>query len=203
MAGRGNNAQGSTAAAATAVMAINHRTVAVGPSVISGSRIGTTHDVHGGGNPRLVVTFDDSIELNDQLGGTSVPVVLPLRPGLTTIGSDPAHDIALPDLAPYQAEVRRDALDEYRIFDMSPDQSSRVDGRPAAGQALHTGDRVVLGPLTLVYARAEFADHGSPYGGHIGGVPHGYRRRQPTPRPRGTSQSGGSEPTASDPGEYY
>lgn len=35
------------------------------------------------------------------------------------------------------------------------------------------------------------------------GFPHGYPESQSTPRPRGTSPSGGTEPTADDPGEYY
>lgn len=164
---------------------------------------GPTHDVRGGGNPRLVAVFDDSIDLNERFGGNQIPAEFPLLPGLTTIGSDPAADIVLPLTAPHQAEVRRDDTDEYSVVDTSPEHSSTVDGRPAVGQPLHTGNRLTLGPWTFVFARAESADHGEPYGGHTGGFPHGYPESQPTPRPRGTSPSGGSEPTADDPGEYY
>ncbi len=174
-----------------------------GPWEFEHSRGGPTHDVRGGGNPRLVAVFDDSIDLNERLGGDQVPAQFPLRPGVTTIGSDPAATIVLPLTARHQAEVRRDDRDEYHIVDTSPDHSSTVDGRPAVGQSLHTGNRLSLGPWTFIYARAESADHGEPYGGHTGGLLHGHPKWQPTPRPRGTSPSGGSEPTADDPGEYY
>ncbi|MHB1166573.1 MAG: FHA domain-containing protein [Candidatus Nanopelagicales bacterium] len=203
MTGRGNTSQGSDAAAETATAPIKHPTVDADPARIKGTRVGTTHDVHGGGNPRLVPIFNDGYALNLELSWSNVPKAFPLNPGITMVGSDPASDIVLPRVAAHQAEVERDDLDEYRIIDTSPDQSSHVDGRPAVGQALHTGDRVTLGPWTFAYERAESADHGGPYGGHTGGLPHGYRLWQPTPRPRGTSASGGKEPTADDPGEYY
>ena len=168
-----------------------------------GSRVGATHDVHGGGDPRLVASFEDSIDLCELLGGSRALTVLSLLPGVTTIGSDPRSSVVMPAVHPHQAEVRRDPMDEYRIFDTSPDQSTLVDGRRATGQSLHSGDRISLGRWTFVYARAEFADHGSPFGGHSGGLPHGYRRWQPTPYPRGTSLSGGRDPSGDDPGEYY
>lgn len=173
------------------------------PTLIRGSRVGTTHDVHGGGDPRLIASFEDGVDLCELLGGSRVLTVLSLLRGVTTIGSDPRSSIVVPEVYPHQAEVRRDPMDEYRIFDTSPDRSTLVDGRRAAGQSLHSGDRVSLGRWTFAYARAEFADHGSPYGGHTGGLPHGYRRSQPTPYPRGTSTSGGREPSGDDPGEYY
>ena len=203
MTGRGNTSQGSDAAAEIATAPIDHLTVDADPARVNGARVGTTHDVHGGGNPRLVAIFNDGFALNPELSGSDVPEAFPLKPGITVVGSDTTSDIVLPKVAAHQAEVERDDLDEYRIVDTSADQSTYVDGRPASGQALHTGDRVTLGPWTFVYERAESADHGSPYGGHAGGLPHGYRLWQPTPRPRGTSATGGQEPTADDPGEYF
>jgi len=202
MTGQSDTSQGAESARGIATIAIHHPTMQPDPAFVQGSPRGTTHDVHGGGNPRLIAIFDDSIDLNARLGRSVVPVVFGLRPGITTVGSDPACDVVLPDTAAHQAEVRRDDLDEYRIFDTSADWSSRLDGRYSAGQSLHSGDRVTFGPWTFVYARAAFADHGSPYGGHSGGMPHGMRPKQPTPRPRGTSATGGAEPTTDDPGEY-
>lgn len=131
------------------------------------------------------------------------PRVYPLGPGTSTIGSDPTCDIVLPQVSTCQAEVRRDEADDYLLFNTSPEHSTFVDGRHASGRRLHAGDRVAIGKWTFVYERAEFADHGSPHGGHTGGLPRGTHRRQPTPRPRGTSPSGGAETTADDPGEYY
>ena len=120
-------------------------------------------------------------------------------PGMTTVGSDPACDVVLPDIAAHQAEVRRDDLDEYRIFDTSADWSSRVDGRYSAGQSLHSGDRVTFGPWTFVYARAAFADHGSPYGGHNGGMPRGMRPKLTAPALAAHQQPAARSPPTTTP----
>lgn len=159
----------------------------------------TTHDVHGGGRPRLITS----------LGGQAPPGARPqqfdLIPGVTVIGSgDDAH-VRLPGLAPRHAEIRRDAEDEYVLVDLGSPQGSRVDGRRLSGpdeQPLHTGDRIELGDWTMSFVREEFADHGRPFGGRAGGelAEHPYQRR---PRPRGTSAEGGKEPEGDDPGEYY
>lgn len=174
------------------------------------ARVKTTHDVHGGGNPRLVLLFNDSIHLaasensnSDSAEGSEVPKEFPLVPGVTTIGSEPDNDICLPRLKPHHAEVHRDKFDEYSIVDLSGGETSIDGGRVADGVPLHAGRRVEIGDWTLVYWRAEYADHGSPYGGHTGGEFVGYRVDQDIPRPRGASPEGGSEPTETDPGEYY
>lgn len=197
------NANWSSSTSDSAVASVPRITEDFHPHLPDPSKATTTHDVHGGGDPRLVASIGDGVGLDTSPDGALVPATFPLLPGRTTIGSDPESDLVLFGLAPHQAEVRRDVMDEYRIFDVSPDRTTLVDGRRAVGQSLHSGDRVSLGPLTFVYARAEFADHGSPYGGHDGGLPHGYRPWQPTPFPRGTSVHGGREPSADDPGEYY
>lgn len=139
----------------------------------------TTHDVRRGGNPRLVMT----------VGNPGIPdggaLVYPLRQDVTTIGSDPACDIVLAGLAPIHAVVSHDDRDEFVLQDRSADRSARVNGFVVGdGRALRTGVRITLGQWTLAYRRAEFADHGRPFGGRIGGEA-GHQRRQPDPR--GTS----------------
>lgn len=173
-------------------------------------RVKTTHDVHGGGNPRLVMLFNDSvdfaIEEQKRLDGQAqkeIPKEFPLVPGVTRIGSADDCEIWLPELRPHHAEVRRDETDEYSIFDLSDGDTSVDGGRAPDGIPLRSGRRIEVGRWTAVYEREEYADHGSPYGGHVGGAFDGYRKDQPVPRPRGTSPEGGSEPTATDPGEYY
>lgn len=176
----------------------------------SKSRVTTTHDVHGGGNPRLVMVFNDSVDFVHaeqehfaKAGEKQIPKVFPLVPGITTIGSADDCDIWLPGLKPHHAEVRRDELDEYKIFDLSGGNTVIDGGRTAIDIQLHAGRRIQVGDWTMIYQRDEFADHGSPYGGHAGGMFAGYRKVQSVPRPRGTSPEGGSEPTDTDPGEYF
>jgi len=155
----------------------------------------TTHDVHGGGSPRLVVVADDHLH-------GDLPQAFDLRPGVSSIGADQRADICLPGLAQHHAEVRRDPADEYVFVHLDPATRSTVNGRDVTHMILHTGDRIMIGEWILVYSRAESADHGRPHGGRAGGELSG-QGHQGKPRPRGTSPKGGSEPTAADPGEYY
>ncbi|HSP75244.1 MAG TPA: hypothetical protein VLO31_03400, partial [Cryobacterium sp.] len=37
------------------------------------------------------------------------------------------------------------------------------------GQILRTGARIEMGPWRLAFFREEYADHGRPYGGRVGG----------------------------------
>lgn len=136
----------------------------------------TTHDPRQGGVPRLVA-FPSG---EPDAGAT---ITFPLRNTVTSIGSDPDGDIVLADLAPLQAVVIHDEHDEFVVHDRSPDHSTRVHGAPhGEGAVLRSGARITVGPWTLVYSRAEFADHGRPYGGRIGGEA-GHQRTQPDPRP--------------------
>lgn len=166
-------------------------------------RVFQTHDVHGGGNPRLVPLFDDSINLAVAKQEPGLIRELGLLPGVTTIGSESSAEICLPDLLPRQAEIHRDDVDEYVFVNVSNSDENSVDGRHVDSRVLRTGNRIMMGPWTFTYMRDEHADHGSPFGGHSGGELAGYRAEQQTPRPRGTSPEGGSETTADDPGEYY
>ena len=156
----------------------------------------TTHDPRGGGRPRLIFAFGGSIQtLDDQRE-------FDLRPGVTTIGcGDEAH-LQLPGLDWQHGEIRRDSADEYRYVQLSRAVGSSIDGCPMGSTLLRTGKRLQLGPWTLSYYREEFADHGRPYGGRVGGN-NGYQRPQTTPRLRGTSPSGGCDRSDGEYGEYF
>lgn len=136
----------------------------------------TTHDPRRGGNPRLVLAVGNARLPEDRR------ILFPLRRDLTTIGSDESCDIRLEGLAPVHAVVVHDDADELVIVDRSPDRSTCVNGVPVGtGRVLRTGARVAVGAWTFAYRRAEYADHGRPYGGRIGGE-LGHQRRQPDPR---------------------
>lgn len=134
--------------------------------------ISTTHDPRRGGNPRLVVTVGNK-RLPDS--GT---LIHPLRKDVTTIGSDPACDIRLAGLAPIHAVVEHDEHDELVLHDRAGNRTTRVNGLPVERRVLRTGARVEIGDWILAYRRAEYADHGRPYGGRIGGE---LGRQQPQP----------------------
>ncbi|RNM14684.1 FHA domain-containing protein [Nocardioides pocheonensis] len=131
----------------------------------------TTHDPRRGGSPRLALTVGQHGRSGDGR------VVFPLR-GRTTIGSDPSCDLRLRGLAPLQAVVVHDEDDELVLVDQSCVGTTRVDGLPVERKVLRTGNRVELGSWTLVYWRAEYADHGRPFGGRIGGE-LGHQQPQP------------------------
>jgi hypothetical protein len=62
---------------------------------------------------------------------------------------------------------------------MSDIGGTRVNGAPVDTVALRTAARVEVGRWTMSFFREEFADHGRPYGGRIGG-----RARPSTPAAR-------------------
>jgi hypothetical protein len=98
----------------------------------------------------------------------------------TTFGSDPSCDVVLRSLSPKHAEVRRNQDDEFVVAPLADPEEVRVHGATVFTEAvLRSGARVQLGPWTLVYAREEYADHGRPYGGRIGGE-LGRQRPQPS-----------------------
>jgi len=124
-----------------------------------------------------------------------VPRVFHLPPGVTSIGSAPACDLQLDGLARRHAEIRRNEADEYVLVDLSRDRSTRVNGAPVTAHTLRTGMRVQLGGWTMSYYREEYADHGRPYGGRIGGE-LGHQRAQPRRRgPRGQWSGGRPAPS--------
>lgn len=138
-------------------------------------RATTTHDSLGGGAPRLVLAP------SPYTGPDERRTVFGLTGEVTTIGSAPDSDIRLPGLAPRHAEVRHDERDEYVLVRLAPPGTTRVNGALVHQALLRTGTGIQLGTWTLSYFREEYADHGRPYGGRIGGE-LGHQRPQP-PRP--------------------
>ncbi|MDH6237675.1 FHA domain-containing protein [Cryobacterium sp. CG_9.6] len=141
----------------------------------------TTHYSHGSGRPRLIFVVG-SENWNGQM-----PREFDLLPGVTTIGSSPQADLQLPGLKAIHAEIRHDEHDEYRLFavgDVSGSSRPKEDGRGGSdGQVLRTGSRIEMGPWRMGYFREEFADHGRPFGGRVGGE-FAVQKTQ-APRPRG------------------
>lgn len=131
--------------------------------------VGTTHAVEGSGGPRLVLAWDYTL-------GDERPPTYWLGE-TTVIGSDPACDVVLPGLEPRHAVIDHADGDEYVVT--SAGGQTRVHGAGALGQVLRTGARLDLGDHTLVYYREEFADHGRPFGGRLGGE-LGRQRPQPS-----------------------
>lgn len=109
--------------------------------------------------------------------------VFRLRGDITTIGSGPGCDIRLAGLDPVHAEVRHDDADEFVLVRCSRPGDTRVNGAPVDAAVLRTASRVEVGNWTMSFYREEFADHGRPYGGRVGGE-IGHQRPQPArPRP--------------------
>jgi hypothetical protein len=146
-------------------------------------RVTTTHDPEGGGNPRLVMAPGPHPQPGD------VRRVFALRGEVTTIGSDPSCDIRLAGLEPRHAEVRHDQRDEFVLVRVGIAGRTVVNGRPVDSAQLRTASRVELGEVTLSFFREEYADHGRPYGGRLGGE-FGQNRPQP-PRSGGRHRDGG------------
>jgi hypothetical protein len=107
-----------------------------------------------------------------------------LNRDVTTIGSDRACDICLPGLYSVHAEVRHDERDEFVVLPGDVRAVVAVNGAPAASGLLRTGTGIDVGPWHLSYMRDEYADHGRPYGGRIGGE-LGHQRAQPSRTGRG------------------
>lgn len=126
----------------------------------------TTHDPDGGGRPRLVFAMGAAATATDPRR------VHDLAPNGTSIGAAQSSSLVLTGVAEHQADVRRDSGDEYILVARTNDPPTKVNGHHLTEgneQVLRTGMRVQLGPWTMTYTRAEFADHGRPYGGRAGG----------------------------------
>ncbi len=135
-------------------------------------RVTTTHDPNRGGNPRLVMAPRQHPGLLDR------QEEFLLRDDVTRIGSGPDCDIRLAGLEPLHAEVRHDDRDEFVLVRLGGRaEDTRVHGAPVSEAILRTGSGVDLGEWHLSYFREEYADHGRPHGGRIGGE-LGYQRPQ-------------------------
>lgn len=134
----------------------------------------TTHDPDRGGYPRLVTPPDPHFP-------DAPRTIVPLG-RRTVLGSAGDATVPLAGLLAHHAEVIWRDDDEFVIVPVEG-ADVRVHGAPVVGAAvLRTGTRVELGGWTLVYSREEYADHGRPFGGRIGGE-LGHQRPQP-PRER-------------------
>ena len=132
----------------------------------------TTHDPDRGGYPRLVLApaLHPGPDEKRSVFNLSDRAV---------VGSHPSCDIVLDGLRPRHAEVVRTEDDEFVVRPLVPGDV-RVHGAVVLREALlRTGTRVTLGGWTLSYAREEYADHGRPYAGRIGGE---LGRQRPQPR---------------------
>jgi hypothetical protein len=141
-------------------------------------RVTTTHYLPGSGRPRLIFVLG-STTWNGQ-----PPREFPLLEGVTTIGSHESADLRLDGLEPFHAEIRHDDDDEY-VFVLlaeTPSAFPVLDPEVGRRRILRTGARIELGEWRMGYFREEFADHGRPFGGRMGGE-FAYQRPQP-PRPR-------------------
>lgn len=137
----------------------------------------TTHDPDHGGNPRLIMASHPYPRPEDKRA------VFRLTGEVTTIGSAPDSDIRLPGLAAKHAEVRHDEWDEYVLVRLDSPATTRVNGAPVDQALLRTGTGIELGDWTMSFYREEYADHGRPYGGRLGGE-IGHQRAQPPRLPR-------------------
>lgn len=133
----------------------------------------TTHDRARAGAPRLVHTPDVVLPGTERTVYWLGDDVL--------IGSADDCDVVLPGLRPHHCRVLHDEDDEFVALALTGEV--RVHGRRVERGLLRTGTRLELVGETgeahcLVFAREEYADHGRPYGGRIGGEA-GRQRPQP------------------------
>lgn len=123
----------------------------------------TTHAGWGEGLPRLLVSAGDERFVHE------------LREDETTVGSGAGCVLRLPGADALHATVTHDDRDEYVLalcgdgeMNANPDTVG-VSGAGERSEILRTGARFTAGPWTLVFMRAESADHGRPYAGREGG----------------------------------
>jgi hypothetical protein len=164
-------------------------------STLGPRQVTTTHDPRGGGRPRLYF----GLSAFPQVG--EVQRVEYLTQQRTTIGSAPECDIHVDGLQPIHAVIERTAEDEYVLTHVATAGTSTVAGIPAQGSRLRTGAGILLDGTRLSYVRDEFADHGRPYGGRLGGE-IGRQRPQRKPRPSSPGVVGRPR-TNRDEGRYY
>jgi len=122
----------------------------------------TTHAAWGAGRPHLIVWSDGRRFEYD------------LVPDLVRIGSAKGGELVLPGIDPLHAEIEHDDRDEFVLtlhgegeMNANPEAEGTHPGNRS--ETLRTGARFTAGPWTFVFSREEFADHGRPYGGRIGG----------------------------------
>jgi len=145
-------------------------------------RVTTTHYASGGGRPRLIFV------VGSQNWNGQKPREFDLLPATTRIGSSPDADLVLADLKPFHAEIRHDENDEYVLYPLGEVSGSvrpvdDVASTRGGGIILRTGSRVEMGKWRMAFFREEFADHGRPFGGRVGGEFAVQKPQAPRPRP--------------------
>lgn len=133
----------------------------------------TTHASWREGDPRLLVSRHDEDRS-----------VFPLAEDRVTIGSSEDCVLQLEGAQPLHATIVHDERDEYVLTMHAPGIMNARSPEGAEGErveTLRTGARFMVGDWTLVFNRAEFADHGRPYGGREGG--EGARQARQPDRP--------------------
>jgi hypothetical protein len=133
--------------------------------------VSTTHDPDRGGRPRLIVAHRPT-------AAGPAPSEFMLTRATTLIGSDARCDIRLDGLDPEHALVHHDDRDEYVLERRGRFAQTLVNGERVDHALLRTATRLELSGWTLTFYREEYADHGRPYGGRIGGEA-GHQPAQP------------------------
>lgn len=148
-------------------------------------RATTTHDPLRGGAPRLVEVPTDGAWVAE------VPVHWLNREGVTTVGSSVTSDVQLRGLKPRHAEVEHTADDDFIIH--AREGAVRVHGELVDSAPLSNSARIQIGETVLAFSREEYADHGRPHGGRVGGEA-GQQRSQP-PRTNSGASSESTHPS--------
>ncbi len=136
---------------------------------------GTTHAEHGAGDPQLVAVREPGGDLGERL-------VFSLRREETTVGSAEDQDIRLDGLRPAHFVILHDGRDEYRLRELA--EVGGGSNAQAGDRILRTGANIAAGPWDFTFRRDEFADHGRPYGGRMGGEGSDNRTQPPRPADR-------------------
>ena len=98
--------------------------------------------------------------------------------GLQIIGRDHAQGVSAAFALVVTMEFPPEVFNEQYAVEVVLED---VNGAPVDSSLLRTASRVQLGEWTMTFYREEYADHGRPYGGRVGGE-IGHQRPQP-PRP--------------------
>jgi hypothetical protein len=119
----------------------------------------------------------------------------------TTLGSGDDCDVRIAGLQPLHAVIERTDQDEYVLTHVAVTGTSTVAGLPAEASLLRTGAAIALDATSMTFVRAEFADHGRPHGGRLGGeIGRQLPQRKPRPHRPGLV---GRPRTNRDSGRYY
>lgn len=122
----------------------------------------TTHAEYGAGRPRLRLTRDDE------------RTEFAIEGEVVRIGSGADCELRLAEADPVHATITHDERDEYVLEmhgagDMNTNPAADATHAGDRTETLRTGAQFSIGPWILVFARDEYADHGRPFGGRLGG----------------------------------